>query len=27
LVFTEGPNVMEVPGAAMDAALAEVLGL
>jgi ATP-dependent helicase/nuclease subunit A len=25
LVFTEGPNVIEVPGAAMDAALAEIV--
>jgi ATP-dependent helicase/nuclease subunit A len=25
LVFTEGPNVMEVPGAAMDAALAAIM--
>ncbi|HKM87866.1 MAG TPA: double-strand break repair helicase AddA [Xanthobacteraceae bacterium] len=25
LVFTEGPNVMEVPGAAMEAALAEIM--
>jgi ATP-dependent helicase/nuclease subunit A len=24
LIFTEGPNVIEVPGAAMDAALAEM---
>ena len=25
LVFTEGPNVIEIPGAAMDAALAEIV--
>jgi len=25
LIFTEGPNVMEVPGAAMEAALAAIM--
>ena len=25
LIFTEGPNVIEVPGAAMEASLAEIV--